>query len=102
MLPSRVPGPTYDLADIQRLVGTGAFNVTGTAMQDAGELGFDRNDIATCILGLNACDFYKSMPAVRSAGLHQDVYRTTYLERRLYVKLQLDTRAVVISFKEQY
>jgi hypothetical protein len=35
------------------------------------------------------------------AGLMQDVYYIAYANQRLYVKLQVNVEAVVVSFKER-
>jgi hypothetical protein len=42
------------------------------------------------------------MPAEKKNGLMQDVYRITYKNQRIYLKLQIaNDWAVVISFKEE-
>ena len=61
----------------------------------------DTDDIEACILGLTAADFYKSMSADKAPGLYQDVYRPFFQGWELYVKLQITSEAVVISFKEK-
>lgn len=93
--------PTYDLTSIQALVRSGHYRITLSAKQGASQLGFITKDIETCILGLTAGDFYKSMPAEKVPGLFQDVYRPTFGGFALYVKLQVTSEAVVISFKEK-
>ena len=40
------------------------------------------------------------MESGKKKGLMQDVYHITYQEKRLYVKLQVNVQAVVVSFKE--
>jgi Motility quorum-sensing regulator, toxin of MqsA len=97
--------PSYALATVLALVQSGkpgSVYVTEGALTDAWALDFDRYDIADCILGLDAADFHKTMPAVKARGLMQDVYKTRYLGRHIYVKIQLnpETTVVVISFKE--
>lgn len=101
------PGPTYDLATIKALVSTGQCVITGQAVNGAGELGFDRSDIVSCVLALTAVDFYKTMPAEKRPGLWQDVYRPVHCGIALYVKLQLAPRSdgrslsVVVQFKRK-
>ena len=101
------PGPTYDLATIKALVGSGQCIVTGEAINGAGALGFDRSDIVSCVIRLTAADFYKTMPAVKRPGLWQDVYRPVHCGIALYVKLQLVPRSdgrslsVVVQFKRK-
>ena len=100
-MPAPPPGPSYDLAEVQRLVQEGSFRAAASAFFDAMALGFDKSDIVDCIAQLTAAEFYKTMPAEKCPGLMQDVYRPTYLSKTLYVKVQLrDGLAWVISFKK--
>lgn len=79
----------------------GCWLVTGTAVDTAGELGFDEDDIYDCIVNhLADTHFHKTMAAEEMPGLMQDVYYITYQAIRLYVKLQVRGDAVVLSFKE--
>jgi len=48
---------------------------------------------------LEETHFYKTMPAEKNPNLMQDVYHITYQGQRVYVKLQVNVEAVVISFK---
>lgn len=95
--------PTYDLAELQRLVREGAYVVTMAALHGAAALSFDSDDVRSCVLGLTRRDLYKTMPAADVPGLWQDVYRPMYLGVPLYVKLQLSRRGttVVIQFKRK-
>lgn len=99
--------PYYPLTQVQALADAGRYRITGTALTDAGELGFDQTDIKACVLALSIADFHKSMPAQRQAGLFQDVYRPIYCGHQLYVKVQItrwdatDETVVVISFKRK-
>lgn len=95
--------PTYNLAELQRLVRDGAYVVTMAALHGAAALSFGSEDVRACVLGLTRLDFYKTMPATDVPGLWQDVYRPAYLGVSLYVKLQLSRRGqtVVIQFKHK-
>jgi hypothetical protein len=102
------PKPTYELADLQRLVRVRHYDVTLRAEQDAADLGLSRAEIAVVVLALTPGDFYKTMEAEKAPGRWQDVYLPLWSvgEGRpveLYVKLQIGHRgqAVVISFKER-
>ena len=76
--------------------------LTGTARDDATEIGFDEEDVYDCIVNhLAETHFYKTMPAQKKAGLMQDVYRITYQDERLYIKLQVCGNVIVVSFKEE-
>lgn len=69
-------------------------------MDSALEMGFDDEDIHDCIVNdLEETHFYKTMPAEKNPALMQDVYHITYQGHRIYVKVQVNVFAVVISFK---
>jgi hypothetical protein len=80
----------------------GSWFMTGTAVDTAGELGLDEDDVFDCIVNqLSETHFYKTMAASAAANCMQDVYYITYNGVRIYLKLQVRVEAVVISFKEQ-
>lgn len=93
---------SYQLGQVQRMVGDGEYRITLSAARGAQQLGFDEKDIVACVRGLADADFGKTMRSEKVPGLMQDVYRPVYLGRELYVKLQLgsDGKAVVVSFKQ--
>jgi hypothetical protein len=96
-----VQKPTYPLSAIKGLVREGDWVLTGAASETAVDLGFDDEDVADCIVNyLEETHFYKTMESEKKQGLMQDVYYITYQAQRLYVKLQINVRAVVVSFKE--
>jgi hypothetical protein len=94
--------PYYSLSDIQALVKSGERFITHAAMIDGSYIDFSVDGIYSTVLALKESDFYKSMQSDKNPLLWQDVYhhkhRTT--EIKLYIKLQIKARAVVISFKE--
>jgi hypothetical protein len=97
-------GPTYDLARVIALLAAKCYRITGLAVKEAGELGFDESDIVECIGALSSAHFYKTMEAERRPGFWQDVYRTEHGGIPLYVKVQLEGSSpsdllVVIQFK---
>lgn len=94
--------PTYSLAFIKGLMRDDCWVLTESALDTATELGFDDEDVYDCIVHhLQETHFYKTMESTAKSGLMQDVYHITYENVRLYVKLQVNVNAVVISFKEQ-
>jgi motility quorum-sensing regulator/GCU-specific mRNA interferase toxin len=107
MLPSSDRGsrPTYDLEEVQRLVGQGPIScrVTETALYGARALGLGYSHVVEAVLSLAPGDFHKSMPADRIPGMWQDVYHLTYAGLNVYVKVQLthSGEAVVIQFKKR-
>jgi hypothetical protein len=92
--------PTYGLALIKGLMKDGSWCLTETARDTATELGFDDEDVFDCIVNhLEETHFYKTMQSTSNSQLMQDVYHITYENERLYVKLQMNVEAVVVSFK---
>ena len=78
----------------------GVWVLTASATDSALELGFDADDVSDCIvMHLQESHFYKTMESEKKPGLMQDVYYITYEGHRLYVKLQVNVQAVVVSFK---
>jgi Motility quorum-sensing regulator, toxin of MqsA len=107
MLPfhDRSRTPTYDLAEVQRLVGQGPISsmISDAARQGAARLDLYEAEIVEAILLLSSSNFHKTMEAERTPGLWQDVYHLRYREKDLYVKVQIDRkgRAIVISCKKR-
>lgn len=99
-----MPGkPTYDLQQLQQLIGQGVIlcTVTQAAKAGAALLGLADEDIVESVLALTDQHFYKSMESEKVPGLWQDVYHLEFCGLRLYIKLQMGTngRAVVIQYK---
>lgn len=94
--------PTYSLDSIKEHARAGRLRITRSARNTALELSFDATDIKDCILGLDDCDFFKTMPSEKIPDLMQDVYKTFYGERNVYIKVQIshDGNSWVISFKK--
>ena len=94
--------PSFSLTLVKGLMKDGDWVLTVKAEDTAVELGFDDEDVYDCIVNhLEETHFYKTMESEKKAGLMQDVYHITYGGHRLYVKLQVNVKAVVVSFKEQ-
>jgi motility quorum-sensing regulator / GCU-specific mRNA interferase toxin len=97
--------PTYDLHELQRLIGQGAISSSVTRVAEEGAVGFgwSRDDIVEAVLALTAQDFYKSMESERMPGSWQDVYHLEFRGVSLYIKLQLGVggRAFVVQFKRR-
>lgn len=108
MLPSssdRSRTPTYDLEEVQRLVGQGPISctVSQAALYGGRGLGFNYDQIVEAVLSLQAAHFYKTMPSEQVPGSWQDVYHLSCDGTSVYVKLQINANgeAVVIQFKEK-
>lgn len=97
--------PTYDLQQLQQLVGQGELSrsITRAARQGAIEVNLIEPDIIRAVLELGQGDFYKSMEAEKCPGLWQDVYHLRYGGIEFYIKLQLgpNGRAIVVQFKKR-
>lgn len=79
----------------------GDWILTSLALDTAMELGFDEEDVYDCVVNeLQETHFYKTMASEKKHNLMQDVYYITYQTKRMYVKLQVSVKAVVVSFKE--
>jgi hypothetical protein len=97
--------PTYDLEEVQRLVGQGPISCSVSRVAlDAGRLlGFTYAGIIEAVLELRPTDFYKTMPSAQVPGTWQDVYHLRSGGTILYIKLQINSNgnAVIIQFKEK-
>jgi motility quorum-sensing regulator / GCU-specific mRNA interferase toxin len=97
--------PTYDLQELQRLIGQGPISsvITQAARDGAFSARMTEDDLVDAVLTLTSADFYKSMESVERPGLWQDVYHLDSHGTWLYIKLQLlrDGRAVVVQFKKK-
>jgi motility quorum-sensing regulator/GCU-specific mRNA interferase toxin len=93
----------YNLNAIKlAFINTDKLNMTATAMSDQYMLGFNDQDVVDAIQALTMDDFYKSMPPIREGfTAWQDVYKSKFKNKNLYIKFQIDKRGeMIISFKE--
>lgn len=95
--------PHYSLEEIKQLVRNGQRVITYQATLDADYIGFNHESIYSVVLDMNESHFYKSMVSEKNPLLWQDVYhyQRDGIDMILYVKLQINKNAVVISFKEK-
>ena len=91
----------YNLDLMKILIKEENYRITGTAFRDAIALGFDEDDILEVVLKLSPKELYKSMTTHHDNKMWQDVYYVTLQKKELYVKLQINEDAIVISFKER-
>lgn len=90
----------HDLLEVQKLCRWHRLSLMGGAVAGVFGLGWDVEDVIGCIDALRPGDFHKSDPSTVIEGRVLDVYRPTYLNKRLYVKLDLQYGKVWIwSFK---
>jgi hypothetical protein len=97
--------PTYDLHELQRLIGQGPISsvITAAARDGAFSARLTEDELVDAVLALGSANFYKTMESVERPGLWQDVYHLDYCGKWLYIKLQLlpDGRAVIVQFKQK-
>lgn len=101
-----MPGkPTYDLQQLQQLIGQGELSrmVTSAARAGATQCGLDLSGVIAAVLALTPADLHKTMESEKCPGLWQDVYHLRFQDVELYIKLQLspDGRGVVVQFKRK-
>ncbi len=94
--------PHYKLDNIQaQMVSIETLRLTASSMKGLAELGWRFSDALDVVAKLERKDFQKSMTIYSDSKVWQDVYRPTYREVNLYVKIQMDDKGCfTISFKE--
>ena len=90
----------YDLQSIKELIKDNQFFITGSARTCYTALGFTDEDALDIIHNLSNKDLFKSMTSYHDHSIWQDVYYKTVDTLKLYIKLQVNDKAIVISFKE--
>jgi hypothetical protein len=95
--------PEHDLEGIKRLVACGHCRVTIKAQQFGYELGYSPTEIKDTILGLEKCNFKKSITERANYRIWQDVYIKKIKELELYIKVKItkgeEPETVILSFK---
>lgn len=90
----------YNLDSIKELVKNNHYYITGSARTSYTNLGFTDDDVIEIIMSLSSSNLYKSMTSYHSNQIWQDVYHKTVKQTKLYIKLQINEKAIIISFKE--
>jgi hypothetical protein len=90
--------PEYSLDEILTMIKDQKYRISGSAQDTAYfHFGLKTNEeICEVVCLLSKRNFYKSMEAEKKPGLWQDVYKRS----GVYIKLQIDGCAVIISFKK--
>ncbi|HAI51174.1 MULTISPECIES: type II toxin-antitoxin system MqsR family toxin [Atlantibacter] len=95
--------PNVPLSVVKEMVRSGKVKTTFTATQGALELGFPAPVLplmCKVVLLLDQSHFYKSMTAYHDETIWHDVYRTSFDERHIYLKLIVKDDVLIVSFKE--
>ncbi len=96
--------PHYSLVKIKKLINSGDYRVTRSALNAAYEcFSFQRQDIILLVLTVQTDHFYKSMTIHGDSAIWQDVYHARISDNiKAYIKLQIvDEKTIIISFKEK-
>ncbi|USE35723.1 type II toxin-antitoxin system MqsR family toxin [Endozoicomonas sp. SCSIO W0465] len=86
----------------EQFSSTDGLCMTGSARQGIVSLGFSDEDVIGAIQALTDSDFYKSMSPEHPGFTHwQDVYKSSFKSKALYIKGQSGQFYLLISFKEK-
>ena len=91
----------YSLDIIKTYIRNKQYFVTQTARQDYFSLGLDDDEVIEIIMRLKPKNLYKSMTSYFDHKIWHDVYHEEYFGLKLYIKLQINENAIIISFKER-
>jgi motility quorum-sensing regulator/GCU-specific mRNA interferase toxin len=87
----------YKLEEIKKLIKAGDYSITATAKRTALQgFGFSEIEIISTIEALQYADLFKSMTSLEDPKIWHDVYK----KNEMYIKLQIISKAIIISFKE--
>ena len=90
----------YSLESIKILIDEDKYMVTSSARVTYTELGFNDIEVLNVIKALKPNNLYKSMTSYHDSRIWQDVYHSRFNNIDLYIKLQINEDAIIISFKE--
>ncbi len=91
----------YSLKTIKELIVKKKYFVTLSARQNYTALGLNDDEVLEVIEKLTAKHLYKSMTSYANHTIWHDVYHSKYKKIELYIKLQVNENAIIISFKEK-
>ena len=91
----------YDLESIKKFIAQKRYVVTLSARQSYTALGLSDDEVLDVINKLTPKHLYKSMTSHHNHTMWHDVYHSQYETIKLYIKLQINDNAIVISFKEK-
>jgi len=92
---------SYNLEEIKALIEKERYFVTKSAKLAYVALGLSDEEVVQIIMSLVHRDLHKSMTSYANNKLWQDVYYKNVDELELYIKLQINGDAIIISFKER-
>jgi len=91
----------YSLESIKELIVKKKYMVTLSARQSYTALGLNDDEVLKVIEKLTPKHLYKSMTSHNNHKMWHDVYHSNYEKIELYIKLQVNDNAIIISFKEK-
>ena len=92
--------PHYALAEVKELLQSRAVRITRSALNSATDLGFEAKEVFEIVESLTIQDFHKSMTSRNDHRVWQDVYHPETSVGKVYLKLTIENRLLVLSFKE--
>jgi len=92
--------PHHPLEEVKKLIRAGAVETTVAALTGASALDLGYQDILATTLALTREDFYKSMTSYTDHRSWQDVYHPETAVKKVYLKLTIKDRVLILSFKE--
>lgn len=91
----------YSLETIKELIAQKKYVVTLSARQSYTALGLNDDEVLEVIDKLTPKHLYKSMTNYTNHTIWHDVYHSRHNTIELYIKLQVNENAIIISFKEK-
>jgi len=91
----------YSLESVKKLIADKQYIVTLSARQNYTALGLNDDEVLEVIEKLTPKHLYKSMTSHTNHKLWHDVYHSRFEKIELYIKLQVNDNAIIISFKEK-
>ena len=91
----------YSLETIKELIAKKNYIVTLSARQSYTALGLNDDEVLEVIKTLTPKHLYKSMTSHNNHKMWHDVYHSKHEMIELYIKLQVNDNAIIISFKEK-
>ena len=96
--------PHFDLESIKQEFSRSKGLFTRAATQDAADLGYGSEEVASIIRSMSNGQFYKAMTSNFDGKVWQDVYHVPHVGGTLYVKFTDNgsvTEFTLLSFKEK-
>ncbi len=91
----------YPLTKVKQLIKDGRVAFSFTAVTGGAAMGFNTHEMLDVLSTLTNRNLYKSMTSYADHTVWHDVYHADTWRGRVYLKLTIAGRLLVISFKEK-